>query len=86
MNTKTPGTMQSQGFDWQRMKDSNPHKQSQSLVCYHYTNPLSMELWLTRTNAIIPERPILSSVFSPKSENFSSPPPGKPVRPRRPTQ
>ena len=26
---------------WQRMKDSNPHKQSQSLVCYHYTNPLS---------------------------------------------
>ena len=25
---------------WQRMKDSNPHKQSQSLVCYHYTNPL----------------------------------------------
>ena len=40
MNTKTPGTMQSQGFDWQRMKDSNPHKQSQSLVCYHYTNPL----------------------------------------------
>ena len=27
-------------FLWQRMKDSNPHKQSQSLVCYHYTNPL----------------------------------------------
>ena len=25
---------------WQRMKDSNPHKQSQSLVCYRYTNPL----------------------------------------------
>lgn len=25
---------------WQRMKDSNPHEQSQSLVCYHYTNPL----------------------------------------------
>ena len=27
---------------WQRMKDSNPHKQSQSLVCYHYTNPLCL--------------------------------------------
>ncbi len=26
---------------WQRMKDSNPHKRSQSPVCYHYTNPLS---------------------------------------------
>ena len=26
------------------MKDSNPHKQSQSLVCYHYTNPLSLAL------------------------------------------
>lgn len=25
---------------WQPEKDSNPHKQSQSLVCYHYTNPL----------------------------------------------
>ena len=28
-------------YSWQRMKDSNPHEQSQSLVCYHYTNPLS---------------------------------------------
>ena len=26
---------------WQRVKDSNPHKRSQSPVCYHYTNPLS---------------------------------------------
>ena len=26
---------------WQRMKDSNPHKRSQSPVWYHYTNPLS---------------------------------------------
>ena len=25
---------------WQRVKDSNPHIQSQSLLCYHYTNPL----------------------------------------------
>ena len=27
-------------FFWQRVKDSNPHIQSQSLLCYHYTNPL----------------------------------------------
>ncbi len=27
-------------FDWQREKDSNPHKQSQSLSCYPYTIPL----------------------------------------------
>ena len=25
---------------WQREKDSNPHKQSQSLLCYLYTIPL----------------------------------------------
>ena len=25
---------------WQREKDSNPHKQSQSLSCYPYTIPL----------------------------------------------
>ena len=31
---------------WQRKKDSNPHKRSQSPVCYHYTIPL-------RTNDII---------------------------------
>ena len=33
---------------WQRMKDSNPHKRSQSPVCYHYTNPLN-------ARAIIPQ-------------------------------
>ena len=37
----------SKGFGWQRMKDSNPHKQSQSLVCYHYTNPLYMHSQVT---------------------------------------
>ena len=31
---------------WQRMKDSNPHIQSQSLLCYHYTNPLYFVLVL----------------------------------------
>ena len=28
-------------FCWQRMRDSNPRKRSQSPVCYRYTNPLS---------------------------------------------
>ena len=27
---------------WQRMRDSNPRKRSQSPVCYRYTNPLSV--------------------------------------------
>ena len=27
-------------FSWQRMRDSNPRKRSQSPVCYRYTNPL----------------------------------------------
>ena len=30
----------SEVFIWQRVKDSNPHIQSQSLLCYLYTNPL----------------------------------------------
>ena len=28
---------------WQRMRDSNPHKRSQSPVCYRYTNPLCVK-------------------------------------------
>ncbi len=31
------------GFLWQRMRDSNPRKRSQSPVCYRYTNPLNAE-------------------------------------------
>ena len=45
------------------MKDSNPHKQSQSLVCYHYTNPLYVNFSPERPTAIIAEPQILSSVF-----------------------
>ncbi len=30
-------------YYWQRMRDSNPRKRSQSPVCYRYTNPLSHE-------------------------------------------
>ena len=29
------------GVFWQRMRDSNPRKRSQSPVCYRYTNPLN---------------------------------------------
>ena len=31
------------GVFWQRMRDSNPRKRSQSPVCYRYTNPLNAE-------------------------------------------
>ncbi len=30
-------------YFWQRMRDSNPRKRSQSPVCYRYTNPLYAE-------------------------------------------
>ena len=33
-------------FYWQRMRDSNPRKRSQSPVCYRYTNPLWKPLLL----------------------------------------
>ena len=36
---KIPETRRFRGF-WQRVKDSNPHRRSQSPACYHYTNPL----------------------------------------------
>ncbi len=29
---------------WQRMRDSNPRKRSQSPVCYRYTNPLCISM------------------------------------------
>ena len=41
---------------WQRKKDSNPHKRSQSPVCYHYTIPLC-------ANDIIQDFWNLSSLF-----------------------
>ena len=31
-------------FFWQRDRDSNPNKQSQSLSCYRYTIPLRREI------------------------------------------
>lgn len=43
-----------QDFLWQRVKDSNPHIQSQSLLCYPYTNPLSFSA-LVSAGFIIPK-------------------------------
>ena len=43
---------------WQRRKDSNPHKRSQSPVCYLYTTPLN-------AIAIIYIFSVLSTFFSP---------------------
>ncbi len=51
-------------FSWQREKDSNPHKQSQSLSCYPYTIPLN-------ANAIIAESRVLSSSKSKLNQKNS---------------
>ena len=34
---ENPSFQRKDGFPWQPKKDSNPHKQSQSLSCYLYT-------------------------------------------------
>ena len=53
-------------FLWQREKDSNPHIQSQSLLCYLYTNPLYSLVRVARTGIIIPENKNLSRFFLKK--------------------
>ena len=53
-------------FFWQRVKDSNPHIQSQSLLCYLYTNPLYSFVRVARTGIIIPENNNLSRFFLKK--------------------
>ena len=40
-------------FVWQREKDSNPHKQSQSLLCYLYTIPLRNIAYYTAKKEIV---------------------------------
>ena len=54
------------GLFWQRVKDSNPHIQSQSLLCYLYTNPLYSFARVARTGIIIPENKNLSRGFLKK--------------------
>ena len=42
-------------YYWQRMRDSNPRKRSQSPVCYRYTNPLchtEREYYSTKTQNV----------------------------------
>ena len=42
-------------YFWQRMRDSNPRKRSQSPVCYRYTNPLchtEREYYSTKTQNV----------------------------------
>ena len=39
---KNPRPHMRSGIFWQRMRDSNPRKRSQSPVCYRYTNPLCL--------------------------------------------
>ena len=41
--SKNPQPQTRSGISWQRMRDSNPRKRSQSPVCYRYTNPLCVK-------------------------------------------
>ena len=58
---------------WQREKDSNPHKQSQSLSCYPYTIPLNFvfcDPQLTSAGLIIAKKRKLSRGFLKFFEKF----------------
>ena len=55
---------------WQREKDSNPHKQSQSLSCYPYTIPLYVPA-IAGTSDIIARYRNLSRENRKKIANFS---------------
>ena len=63
---KTLEPLRFQGLLWQREKDSNPHKQSQSLSCYPYTIPLYAACRLTSAGFIIPKSARLSIPFFKK--------------------
>ncbi|SBV98825.1 hypothetical protein KL86CLO1_11091 [uncultured Eubacteriales bacterium] len=63
---KPPISEEISGFLWQREKDSNPHKQSQSLSCYPYTIPLYIACRLTSAGFIIPKSEHLSIPFFKK--------------------
>ena len=59
-------------FSWQRMRDSNPRKRSQSPVCYRYTNPLFVRRlrWLTSNMGIIARFMKMSSNIFPYFKKF----------------
>ena len=53
---------------WQPEKDSNPHKQSQSLSCYPYTIRLNIHISHASADIIITDTFCLSSTFSQNSK------------------
>ncbi len=55
---------------WQRVKDSNPHIQSQSLLCYLYTNPLYLSASANRYY-YTEKRDFVKSIFQLFKINFS---------------
>ena len=66
-----PKTEQWQEFlSWQRVKDSNPHIQSQSLLCYLYTNPLYLSASANRYY-YTEKRDFVKSIFPLFKINFS---------------
>ena len=62
-------------FYWQRMRDSNPRKRSQSPVCYRYTNPLYQE------QAYYTHYPGNVKHYFSNRRNFSERMPGKDILP-----
>ena len=67
--------LKADGF-WQRVKDSNPHIQSQSLLCYHYTNPLfrcrsyrTMAIIANRKKKSIPFLHFFEKIFEPQKRD-----------------
>lgn len=71
VRTKKPRTIVL-GF-WQRMKDLNPHKRSQSPVCYHYTNPLNAYAIITILKRLSSRSRIFSEECFPSSTPFFPP-------------
>ena len=57
---------------WQREKDSNPHIQSQSLLCYLYTNPLYLigTIIIILKNAALSKSYFVKCFFQLSGANF----------------
>ena len=58
-------------YYWQRMRDSNPRKRSQSPVCYRYTNPLCgrFAYRITSNMSIIAPKPKMSRIIFTATQN-----------------
>ena len=55
---------------WLRKKDSNPHKQSQSLLCYRYTIPQSLYKHYTKPHYLCQ---LLNNIFKIKFQKIEYP-------------